>query len=67
MSDDSTSGRLHLTVDADVRVTNPARLGGASGAQIADALAELIRRHAWEAGLEVLDPKSVRVVATPLS
>jgi len=67
MTDDAVSGPLHLVVEADVRVTNPARLGAASGAQVADALAELIRRHAWEAGLEVTDPKSVRVVVTPAS
>jgi hypothetical protein len=62
MSD--SSGPLHLTVEADVRVTNPARLGNPSEAQLGEAIAELIRRHAWEAGLEVTDPQSVRVTAT---
>ena len=61
---DATNGPLHLTVDADVRVTNPGRLGNPSDAQLGEVLAELIRRHAWEAGLEVTDPKSVRVVVT---
>ena len=65
MSDDTTSGPLHLTVDADVKVTNPARLGNPSDAQLGEAIAELIRRHAWEAGLEVTDPKSVRVAVSP--
>ena len=61
---DSTNGPLHLTVNADVRVTNPGRLGNPSDAQLGEVLAELIRRHAWEAGLEVTDPKSVRVEVT---
>jgi hypothetical protein len=67
MSDDASTGPFHLTVDADVRVTDPGRLGGAADAQLSDALAELIRRHAWEAGLQVTDPQSVRVVVTRTS
>ena len=62
---DATSGTLHLTIDADVRVVDPRRLGAASGKDMGDALADLIRRHAREAGLEVVDPASVRVVVTP--
>lgn len=64
MSDETTSGSLHLTVDADVRVTDPARLGNPSEAQLGAAIAELIKRHAWEAGLQVTDPQSVKVAVT---
>lgn len=64
MTDDTSTGPLHLTVDADVRVTDPARLGNPSDAQLGEALAGLIRRHAWEAGLQIADPGSVRVVVT---
>lgn len=62
---DPSAAPVHLTVDADVRIVNPARLGAASADRVAEALAGLIRRHAWEAGLEVVDPASVRVVVTP--
>lgn len=61
------AGPLHVTVDADVRVSDPRRLGGASPQQMEGALAELIRRHAWEAGLEIVDPQSVRVAIRPVS
>jgi hypothetical protein len=64
MSDATTSGPLHLTVHADVRVTNAARLGNPSDDQLGTVIAELIRRHAWEAGLEVTDPQSVQVEVT---
>lgn len=64
MTTGTTSGPLHLTVDADVTVTDPGRLGNPSEAQLGEAIAELIRRHAWEAGLKVTDPKSVRVSVT---
>ena len=63
MSDASISGPVHLTVDAEVRVADPARVGG-SEAQLAEFLEGLIRRHAWIAGLEVLAPQSVRVRVT---
>jgi hypothetical protein len=65
MSDDAMPGSVHVTVDADVRVTDPRRLGATSEAQLAEALARLIRRHAWEGGLEITDPASVRVVVGP--
>ncbi len=64
MSDDSAAGPFHVTVDADVRVTDPRRLGGADETRMADALAQLIRGHAWEAGLEIADPGSVHVSVT---
>ncbi len=67
MSDSQGSGPVHLTVDADVRVTDPRRLGAASTADLSDRLAELIRRHAWEAGLELTDPQAVRVEVTPIA
>ena len=67
MNDAATTGPLHLTVDADVRVTDARRLGATSEAELSDRLAELIRRHAWEAGLEISDPASVRVAVTPAS
>jgi hypothetical protein len=47
-----------------VRVTDPGRLASLSEAQLSTALAELIRRHAWEAGLQLADPQSVQVVVT---
>ncbi|WP_133766302.1 hypothetical protein [Amnibacterium kyonggiense] len=57
MSDDAK----HLTVNADIRVTDPARLGNPSDERLGEAIAELIRRHAWEAGLEIVDPAAVKV------
>ena len=65
MSDAAITGPMHLTVDADVRITDAGRLGATSESQLADRLAELIRRHAREAGLEITDPASVRVAVTP--
>lgn len=65
MSDDTTGGPFHLTVEADVLVTNPGRLGNPSDAQLGEVLADLIRRHAREGGLEITDPASVRVRVTP--
>lgn len=62
MADDRT---LHLTVDADVRVTNPRRLGAAIPEQLAEVLTGLIRRHARTAGLELVDPEALRVTVTP--
>ncbi len=62
MSDATAAGPFHVTVHADVRVTEPRRLGGADEAQMAGMLAQLIRGHAWEAGLEITDPQSVQVV-----
>jgi hypothetical protein len=62
MSD--AAGPFHVTVNADVRVTNPGRLGGADETRMAEALAQLIRGHAWEAGLEITDPASVQVSIT---
>lgn len=65
MSDDTPTGPFHLTIEADVRVANPARLGNPSDAQLGDVLADLIRRHAREAGLEITDPAAVRVTVSP--
>ena len=62
MSGASAAGPFHVTVHADVRVTDPRRFGGADEGQMAEMLAQLIRGHAWEAGLEVIDPQSVQVV-----
>ena len=67
MSDQQGSGPVHLTIDADVRVADPRRLGTASVEDLADRLADLIRRHAWEAGLELTDPQAVRVEVTPIA
>ena len=67
MSDEAIAGPLHVTVEADVRVTDSRRLGAGGPAQLAEVLAGLIRRHAWEAGLEIVDPESVRVVVRPTS
>ena len=63
VSDATMSGPVRLTVEAEVRVADPTRVGG-SEAQRAEFLEGLIRRHAWIAGLEVLDPQSVRVRVT---
>jgi hypothetical protein len=67
MTDDATTGPLHLTIDADVRIADARRLGGRSEEQLAEVLAGLIRRHAREAGLELVDPQAVRVVVTRAS
>ncbi|HEY8317790.1 MAG TPA: hypothetical protein VIG76_03085 [Amnibacterium sp.] len=67
MSDEAIAGPLHVTVEADVRVADPRRLGGGAPAELAGVLAGLIRRHAWEAGLEIVDPESVRVIVRPIS
>jgi hypothetical protein len=64
MSDAAAAGPFHVTVSADVRVTDPRRLGGADEDQMAEMLARLIRGHAWEAGLEIPDPQSVQVTVT---
>lgn len=64
MSEASNAGPFHVTVDADVRVTDPRRLGGADETQMAGMLAQLIQAHAWEAGLEIPDPQSVHVSVT---
>ena len=62
---DEIDGPLHLTVDADVRVTNRARFGATTPAQLEEVLAGLIRRYAKSAGVELTDPQSVRVRVTP--
>lgn len=62
---DEMAGPLHLTMDADVRVTNRARFGAATPAQLEEVLTGLIRRYAKSAGLELTDPQSVRVRVTP--
>ncbi|WP_375386836.1 hypothetical protein [uncultured Amnibacterium sp.] len=61
MSDAAASGPYRVSVLADVWVSDPRRLDGADEPRLADALAGLIRGHAWEAGLEIIDPESVRV------
>lgn len=66
MSDASAAGPFHVTVRADVRITDPRRLGSADEGQMAEMLARLIRGHAWEAGLEIPDPQSVEVTVTRL-
>jgi hypothetical protein len=64
MSDASTAGPFRVTVRADVRLTDPRRLGSADEDQMSEMLARLIRGHAWEAGLEITDPQSVQVTIT---
>ena len=64
MSDATAGGPFHVTVNADVRVTDPMRFGGTDETQMAEMLAQLIRGHAWEAGLEITDSQSVRVSFT---
>lgn len=64
MTDVSAAGPFHVTVRADVRLSDPRRLGSADEGQMAEMLARLIRGHAWEAGLEITDPEKVEVTVT---
>lgn len=60
MSDTAAAGSFHVTVDADVRIAASSRLAGVDEGRLAELLADLVRRHAREAGLEITDPQSVR-------
>jgi D-serine deaminase-like pyridoxal phosphate-dependent protein len=62
---DEMDGPLHLTLDADVRLKRRGRFGAATPAQLEEVLADLIRRLARSAGVELTDPRSVRVRVTP--
>ncbi|RIX31091.1 hypothetical protein [Amnibacterium setariae] len=64
MSDAAAAGPFHVSVNVDVRITDPSRLGGVDESRYAEALTRLIQGHAWEAGLEIVDPKSIEVSVT---
>lgn len=53
-----------MSVEADVRVRDSRHLGGRSDTQLAELLTGLIRRHAGEAGLELVSPDAVQVRVT---
>jgi hypothetical protein len=64
MSDTSSAGPFHVSVEADVRVRDQRYVSGRSDAQLAELLTGLIQRHIGEAGLELVAQDAVQVRVT---